>query len=305
MTTNKIRIGTRDSQLAIWQANQVHAFLAERQIDSELVFVKSHGEADLQTPLYEMGVTGIFTKTLDMAVLNEQVDLAVHSLKDVPTRLAKGLRIIAIPERASPYDLLIHKGKIPTADEPFKLATGSLRRKAQWLNRFPSHRIESLRGNVNTRLSKLHDSKDLQATILAEAGLNRLQLAVQYSIKLAWMLPAPGQGALAVVAKEEREDLQHVCQAFNHSETEIAVKMERQFLRTLQGGCSTPIGGHALVQGSKIRFKGNVLSLDGSQRCDIEWESSIDDSAAGKEAAEKLLSGGGQKILEQFKAWHS
>jgi hydroxymethylbilane synthase len=186
-----LRIGTRDSQLAVWQASLVQQQLAVNGIESELIYIKSEGDIDLITPLYEMGVQGVFTKTLDAALLNNRIDIAVHSMKDLPTQLAQGLRQAAVLPRASHKDILVYKGEGQilldtlgyhptnlsheqwlTHSEPTHLltiATSSVRRKAQWLNRYPQHRIENLRGNVNTRLQKLQESK-WNGAIFAGAG---------------------------------------------------------------------------------------------------------------------------------------
>ncbi len=200
---NKVfRIGTRDSQLAVWQATLVQDLLKQHGIESELVLVKSEGDLDLVTPLYEIGVQGIFTKTLDAALLNNRIDIAVHSMKDVPTQPAKGIVQAAVLERASYKDILVPR--VVVADEStlsaytHLIATSSTRRKAQWLNRYPEHSIESLRGNVNTRLRKLAESQWYGA-IFAAAGLERIGLRPDNAVELDWMLPAPAQGAIMIV----------------------------------------------------------------------------------------------------------
>jgi hydroxymethylbilane synthase len=200
-----IRIGTRESQLAVWQATLVQQMLAKVNARSELVYIKSEGDIDLQTPLYEMGVQGIFTRSLDIALLNNRIDLAVHSLKDVPTQLPKGIIHCAVLERASYKDLLVYKGDVPsllTQNAALTIATSSIRRKAQWLNRYPDHNIDNLRGNVNTRLKKLEES-DWHGAIFAAAGLERINLRPAQSFELDWMLPAPAQGAIVVVCRED------------------------------------------------------------------------------------------------------
>ena len=182
-----LKIGTRESQLAVWQATKVQTLLKENGVEAELIFIKSEGDKDLITPLYELGVQGIFTKNLDAALLNNKIDLAVHSMKDVPTLLANGIRQAAVLKRASYKDILVFKGdKKEIEDElnspfsiqnsPLIIATSSIRRKAQWLNRYPNHRIENLRGNVNTRLQKLKDN-NWNGAIFAAAGLANRKLA--------------------------------------------------------------------------------------------------------------------------------
>src|SRR5882757_10017656 len=179
-----IRIGTRESQLAVWQANQVKALLAEQGIASELVYIKSEGDIDLKTPLYEMGVQGIFTRSLDIALLNNTIDIAVHSMKDVPTRLPQGLRQSAVLKRGPVHDLLVYKGSLDFLQHKTTvahIATSSIRRKAQWLHKYPMHQIHNLRGNVNTRLRKMEE-EDWNAAIFAQAGLERIHLRPEKSI---------------------------------------------------------------------------------------------------------------------------
>src|SRR5688572_20309556 len=173
-----IRIGTRESQLAVWQATLVQQLLAKQGITSELVYIKSEGDIDLKTPLYEIGVQGIFTRSLDMALLNDRIDIAVHSLKDVPTQLPKGIMHCAVLKRGSYKDLLVYKGDVPsllTQDAPLTIATSSIRRRAQWLNKYPHHILDNQRGNVNTRLKKLEES-NWHGAIFAAAGLERINL---------------------------------------------------------------------------------------------------------------------------------
>src|SRR5215467_2760172 len=202
-----LRIGTRDSQLAVWQATLVKDELAKHGIPSELVYIKSEGDIDLVTPLYEIGVQGIFTRSLDAALLNDRIDVAVHSLKDVPTQLPNGIVQIAVLPRGPVNDLLVFKNiatqeKYAAGHARFTVATSSIRRKAQWLNRFPNSVIYNLRGNVNTRLRKLQD-ENWDAAIFAQAGLERIGLRPATSVVLDWMVPAPAQGAIVVVCRKE------------------------------------------------------------------------------------------------------
>src|SRR5215510_6679869 len=210
---NKVfRIGTRESQLAVWQATQVQNLLSQHGFAADLVYIKSEGDIDLKTPLYEMGVQGIFTRSLDIALLNNRIDIAVHSLKDVPTQLPAGIATAAILQRASYKDLIVYNGDSPftIGDSPMTIATSSIRRKAQWLNRYPHHTIENLRGNVNTRLQKLADSH-WNGAIFAAAGLERIGLRPAQSIDLNWMLPAPAQGAIAVVCRHNDQHAFEAC----------------------------------------------------------------------------------------------
>ena len=231
-----IRIGTRDSELALWQATTVQKKLEALGYDTILVPTKSLGDQVLDKPLYELGVTGIFTKTLDVALLKGDIDIAVHSMKDVPTQLPKGIVQVAVLKRAITFDILVHKGSgFLESDAPATIATGSLRRKAQWLNKYPNHKVVDLRGNVNTRLIKLIEN-DWQGAIFAQAGLERIKLLPKDAIPLDWMIPAPAQGAMLVVAKEEDDFTKEALGKLNHSETKIATTIEREFLRTLEGG---------------------------------------------------------------------
>ncbi|MDT8348117.1 MAG: hydroxymethylbilane synthase, partial [Flavobacteriaceae bacterium] len=231
----KLRIGTRDSALALWQANFVQKALHKLGVDAELVPVKSEGDIELEKPLYEMGITGIFTKTLDVALLNEDIDLAVHSMKDVPTRLPDGIVEAAVLKRASNKDVLIYKGQNPMQLHQATIATGSLRRKAQWLHRFKAHQVVNLRGNIQTRLKKLEDQA-WNAAIFAEAGLDRANLKPDNHLILDWMYPAPAQGAMLVVCRKNQPDVLKLLAQLNHHKTAACVTAERSFLRHLEGG---------------------------------------------------------------------
>ena len=236
-----IRIGTRDSELALWQAHTVQKKLNDLGYKTEIIAVKSDGDIILDKPLYELGITGIFTKTLDVAMINGKVDIAVHSMKDVPTALPQGIIQAAVLERANTLDILVHKGNLDFLNENGTIASGSLRRKAQWLNKYPTHLVEDLRGNVNTRMQKLKDN-NWNGAIFAAAGLERINLKPSEFIDLDWMVPAPAQGAMLVVAMQDDEYVLDAVGQLNHLETEIATYIERQFLRTLEGGCTAPIG---------------------------------------------------------------
>lgn len=265
--THTLRIGTRDSQLAVWQSTWVQQLLAERGIHSTLVMIKSDGDINLHTPLYEMGVQGIFTKTLDIALLNNQIDLAVHSMKDVPVALAIGIRHAAVLERASYKDILVYKNDIDFLSDgvPATIASSSIRRIAQWRHRYPHHELVSLRGNVNTRLRKLAEN-NWQGAIFAAAGLERIGLRPANSIDLDWMLPAPAQGAITVVCRENDHESFERVHALNHQDTALCVHLERSFLRTLQGGCSSPVSALATITDGQLQFTGSIASHDGSQQ---------------------------------------
>ena len=300
---NTIRIGTRDSELALWQANTVKSKLEAFGYSTELVPVKSEGDLVLDIPLYEMGITGIFTKTLDIAMINGKVDIAVHSMKDVPTLLPKGIIQTAVLERASSEDILITKGEIDF-ENPCTIASGSLRRKAQWLHRYHNHTVVDLRGNVNTRLQKLQDN-DWQGAIFAKAGLERINVLPQNYITLDWMIPAPAQGAMVIVSMENDEFTIEATSKLNHKTSEICTYIERDFLRTLEGGCSAPIGAYAEIMDNQIVFKGCLFSLDGKTNLELERSIEIselsDHMNFGKICAQEILNNGGAELMLSIK----
>ena len=293
-----IRIGTRDSELALWQAHTVQKKLNDLGYQTEIVAVKSQGDILLDKPLYELGITGIFTKTLDIAMLNDQVDIAVHSMKDVPTALPIGIVQAAVLERANTLDILVHKGNLEFLNSTGTIATGSLRRQAQWLNKYPNHTVVDLRGNVNTRMQKLNDS-DWNGAVFAAAGLERINLKPENYIDLDWMVPAPAQGAMVVVAMENDIFCKEALAKLNHSETEICTHIEREFLKTLEGGCTAPIGALATFTSNKIDFEGVLFSLDGKEKHTIKKSCTFDTyKNFGKKCAEEILNNGGAVLMQ-------
>ena len=296
-----IRIGTRDSQLALWQAHTVENQLQALGYKTQIVPVKSIGDLKLDTPLYELDITGIFTKTLDVAMLNNTVDIAVHSLKDVPTALPKGIVQAAVLKRASTLDILVTK-EVVDYKMPLTIATGSLRRKAQWLHKYPTHTVVDLRGNVNTRLQKLQDNS-WQGAIFAKAGLERIDVLPSRYTSLDWMTPAPAQGAMTIVALEKDSFCIEATQKLNDTPSEICTQIERDFLRTLEGGCTAPIGALAKIEGDTIQFKGCLLSLDGTKKIAIEKTITLQLAAkAGDAIAKEVLQKGGDVLLKEIKA---
>jgi len=295
-----IRIGTRDSELALWQATTVKNKILALGAKAELVPIKSEGDILLNEPLYELGITGIFTKTLDTAMLNGTVDIAVHSLKDVPTALPKGIVQAAVLKRASAKDILIHK-ELHFLKDFGIIATGSLRRKAQWLNRYPKHQVVDLRGNVNTRLDKLRNNS-WNAAIFAEAGLNRIQKTPVNAMILDWMIPAPGQGAMMVAALEKDTYVRNLLSKLEHTETALCVAIERDFLKTLEGGCTAPIGAIACIKEAEVHFKGALFSLDGTQKKVLEKRIAVDSSQGfGIACAHEILQNGGAAIMQAIR----
>ncbi len=294
-----IRIGTRSSELALWQANEVAKGLNALEVKTEIVKIDSQGDLNLDKPLYELGIVGVFTKNLDIALLNGTIDIAVHSMKDVPTVLPKNVTQAAVLKRGGYNDVLVYKGNEEfLSQEEAIIATGSLRRKAQWLNRYPTHTLVDLRGNVNTRLNKLEKNENWNGAIFADAGLHRINIMPEEHVKLGWMVPAPAQGIVMITAKEDDLELLKICKELNHEETEICAHIERDFLNTLEGGCTAPIGAVAYIKDEKIVFRGALFSLDGAERIDVNNTYYVSDYMdIGKGSAKDVLIRGGKKLM--------
>ena len=295
-----IRIGTRESELALWQAKKVQKEFAELGYETTIVPIKSTGDIVLDKPLYEMGITGIFTKNLDVAMLNGDIDVAVHSLKDVPTALPEGIIQGAVLKRANYNDILVLKGTEEFFGQPNGvIATGSLRRKAMWLNRYPTHKVVNLRGNVNTRLQKLEDN-DWDGAVFAAAGLERIGKRPKGAVNLSWMIPAPAQGAIMVACMENDDFVKDACEQINHYETQVCVGIERDFLRRLEGGCTAPIGALAYVneQTEEINFKGVLLKRDGSKKISVTKTAKLGRHRyLAKDCADYVINKGGKELM--------
>lgn len=295
-----IRIGTRESQLALWQANKVRKQLEELGYETEIIPIKSTGDIVLNKPLYELGITGIFTKNLDIAMLNDDIDIAVHSLKDVPTILPEGIIQAAVLKRANQNDILILKDNEEFFGQPNGIiATGSLRRKAQWLHRYPTHKVVDLRGNVNTRLQKLQDN-EWNGAIFAAAGLERIGLRPKGAINLSWMIPAPAQGAIMITALESDDYVKDACEQLNHYETQVCTNIEREFLNRLEGGCTAPIGAYAFIdeRTEEINFKGVLLSRDGSKKITVSKTAKMGRHRyLAKDCADYVINRGGKELM--------
>ncbi len=298
-----IRIGTRSSQLALWQANKVKALLEEKGFATELVKVDGHGDQDLSKPLHQLGTVGLFTKNLDDAMLAGRIDIAVHSLKDVPTDLHPNITQAAVLKRGMHHDIIVYKKGAEfcedTDDTPI-IATGSLRRKAQWLAKYPNHQVVPLRGNVNTRLRKLNESNWLGA-IFAQAGLDRINLLPEKYTVLEWMTPAPAQGAIMVTAlKADNETLQ-ACSSLNHKDTAVCVRIERDFMKTLEGGCTAPIGAKVTLNKGLIHFEGGVYSLNGKKSVLLkEIGDVVDFESLGIRFGTQVLNNGGKELMQEI-----
>lgn len=298
---NKLRIGTRNSPLAMWQAHEVESKLKTLGFDTEIVPILSSGDKNLNQPLYALGITGVFTKDLDIALLNNEIDIAVHSLKDVPTQLPNNIQISAVLERDFPEDVLVRNCDSEPLDlEVLKIATSSLRRRAFWLKEFPETEFTDIRGNVQTRLKKLDDGV-ANATLFSLAGIKRMNLDVHYE-QIPFMLQAPSQGVVAIASLSDNSELNETLKSISHKETEICVTIEREFLKTLEGGCTAPIGAKAEILNNQIRFLGRLCSLDGKKCIEtdeiFDWN---DSENFGEKIALKVLENGGKELMEEIK----
>jgi len=301
-----IRIGTRGSKLALRQSEWIKKQLEMRHsgIRVDLVKIKTTGDKILDTPLSKIGGKGLFVKEIEEALLESRVDVAVHSMKDVPAQLPKDLMLSTFPPREDPSDALIAEGECRLDQLPkgAKVGTSSLRRGAQLLHFRPDLKLVSLRGNVDTRLNKLK-SGNLQAIILATAGLNRLGLSnvITQTIPFHQLLPAVGQGALGLEVRRGDQETIDLLDFLNHEDTQTAVAAERAFLKTLEGGCQVPIAGFARINGDTLSFEGLVAELDGSRVYKETVTGRRDQAEAmGIEAAQTLLASGGGDVLRRL-----
>jgi hydroxymethylbilane synthase len=295
MTSETIRIGTRSSALALWQAEFVQNQLNDLGYSTEIVPISSEGDLNLTQPIYQMGLTGVFTKTLDAALLTKQIDIAVHSMKDVPTQLAEGIAPYAVLKRGNHRDVLVLN---PKKEQSLIIGTGSLRRKAQWLRKNPNYQVENLRGNIQRRIQKLEESS-WEGAIFAQAGLERMNMAGHQLVNLDYMIPAPAQGALLIVGlKEQLEKFKGVTN-LNHSDTALCTSVERDFLKTLEGGCSSPVGAYAFVDKDTLCFKGGLYSLNGQEAIEVEREIPLSQAAQiGCDLAQEIRNNGGIELLK-------
>ena len=302
-----IKIGTRGSNLALIQSKWIKHELEKKHPHHsfELVIIKTKGDKILDSPLSKIGDKGLFTKEIEDQLLDKFIDLAVHSMKDLPTVLPDGLMIGAATERLDPNDVLISKRKTKLLDlKPgATIATSSLRRKAQILSRFPEINIVDIRGNLNTRLRKLDESDTIDGIILAKAGIERLNFSdkIDDIIDTEIMIPAVGQASLAIEIRENDPDIQEIVSAVNDDTTRKAIECERIFLHELEGGCQVPIAGYATISDATITLKGLVASLDGSQIFKDSISDHIDNyETMAKTLAQKLLDSGAREILNEI-----
>lgn len=304
MTLKQLRIGTRASQLALWQANWVKAMLEERYpgMVVELVKIKTIGDKILDVPLAQVGGKGLFVKEIEEAMLRGEIDIAVHSMKDVPTEFPEGLGLVCITEREDPRDAVISRG-VKFADLPrgARIGTSALRRQAQLLKVRPDLEMVIVRGNVETRIRKL-EAENLDAVILAAAGLKRLGFTAQVTeyLPVELSLPAIGQGALGIECRLDDERVRETIAFFNHPDTAHAVRAERALLWRCEGGCQVPIAAHGLVNGETLTLTGFIASVDGKQTVkDAITGPAADCEKLGIALAEKLLQSGGHEILSE------
>jgi hydroxymethylbilane synthase len=301
-----LTIGTRGSKLALWQAEWVRGEICRRfpRHPVALEIIKTQGDRILDVPLAQVGGKGLFVKEIEEALLAGRVDLAVHSMKDMPAEVPAGLAIGAVPERESPADVLIARGGGCLRDLPPGgiIGTSSLRRAAQLRHARPDLGIAPLRGNVDTRLRKL-DAGELSAIVLAAAGVRRLGLEQRISetLGLGLMLPAVGQGALCIEIRSGDPWVGPMVGALDHAVSHTAVDAERAFLMRLAGGCQVPIAGHAQVQGRRLELSGMVAEPDGSALIRDRIEGPIEEAARlGVALAERLLALGADGILNKL-----
>jgi len=297
-----LRLGTRKSKLALWQANFVKEKLEALGCKVELVPITTTGDKILDTPLAKIGGKGLFVKEIENALLAGEIDLAVHSLKDVPMIIPEGLTLSAITEREEPYDVLISRNGKRLEELPFGavVGTSSLRRQVQIKRRRRDLKVEILRGNVDTRLRKLKEGL-YDAIVLAYAGVKRMGFSGEVSQVLEDFIPAVGQGSLAIETRAEDERVINFVKGLNHEESWLRAVCERAFLRELQGGCQVPIGAYAWIEGDRIKIKGFISDLEGERFLEGYEEGSPQEAEeVGKRLAQRLLREGGEEILSEI-----
>ena len=304
MALKELRIGTRASQLALWQANWVKSELEKRYPDMTVTLtkIKTIGDKILDVPLAQVGGKGLFVKEIEGAMLRGEIDIAVHSMKDVPTEFPEGLGLYCITEREDPRDAVISRGvKFSDLPQGARIGTSALRRQAQLLKVRPDLEMVIIRGNVETRISKL-ESENLDAVILAAAGLNRLGFADRASELLSpeLSLPAIGQGALGIECNLSNEEVKETIAFFNHPDTAHAVRAERALLWRCEGGCQVPIAAFGEVAGDQLTLTGFIASVDGKVSVKGNVTGPAEDcEKLGVKLAEQLLAEGGHAILAE------
>jgi len=306
MQKDKIVIGTRGSPLALWQANWVKSLLVERhdRLAVEIRIIKTSGDKIQDVPLNKIGGKGLFVKEIEEAMLRREVDIAVHSMKDVPMKLPFGLAISVITERESPFDALVSNtwNSLAEIPEGGRIGTGSLRRMSQLKHHRPDLELVPLRGNVGTRLEKM-EREGLDGVILAAAGLNRMgmQDRITEIIDPEVLLPAMGQGAVGIEARVYDHQVQELILQLDHEETHFTVEAERAFVDVLEGGCQVPIGAYATLDDGVLTVRGRVASLDGSVLHKWDRQGPPKDARKlGRELGHDILKMGADKILAEL-----
>ena len=302
----KVRIGTRGSRLALWQADYIEKLLNQmnQEITLERIIIKTEGDRDQSSSLTQIGGQGVFTKAIEDALLDNRIDLAVHSLKDLPSNMTPGLCLAAVPERGPVEDVLVTKEGININDlnKDASVATGSIRRRSQLLNLRPDLQISDLRGNIETRLNKLYQ-KGLDGIIMARAAIFRLGLdqIKFYTFSTDEMVPGVGQGAVGVQTRADDSTINEIVKGISHQDTFNAVSAERAFLDELDSGCQFPVGAYAQVLGDRLKIMGFVGSEDGRE---IYRENSKGPVSAadeiGRELAQLFIKQGAQELLANF-----
>lgn len=306
MKRKKLVIGTRSSKLALWQANYIAECIRSKypELEVELCHIVTTGDKILDVPLAKIGGKGLFTKELENAMLANEIDLAVHSLKDMPTQLPEGLLLAAITERVDPGDALISPkyGEIDQLPQGAKIGTSSLRRKAQLLKYRPDLTICDLRGNLDTRLKKM-ETENLDGIILAVSGLKRLgwEKLITQVLPNEICLPAVGQGALAIEARANDEEVRSIVEFLNHEETRWSVEAERAYLAEAEGGCQIPIGVYGQIKGENLVLEAVILSVDGKRQIRQTISGApVDGIKFGRVLAQDMLAKGGREILQEL-----
>jgi hydroxymethylbilane synthase len=301
-----LRIGSRGSKLALWQAGFIESLISSKfpDLKTEKHIIKTTGDRELDSPLSVIGGKGVFVKEIEESLLKHKIDIAVHSLKDLPTVQPDGLKIGAVSKRHDPRDAVVSNGSLKLAQlkEGSRVGTGSLRRQAQILHHFPDLKIAPIRGNVDTRIRKLK-SGGFDAIVLAVAGLERLDLAGELTeiCPIDFLIPAPGQGILAVECREKDDDSNEILSEINHIGTGIAASAERSFLLRIGGDCNLPAGCYASIKEESLSLLGFLASPDGADLVRKEIQGLLGDhKSLGIELAENILSDGGNKIISKL-----
>ncbi len=301
MEDRKLRIASRTSPLALFQTNEVVDRLLEIHTDWEcsIIPVSTKGDKDQSTSLQHLGQTGVFTKALDDAILEGKADIGVHSLKDYPTNIPKGLKLLAVLPRDGFLDAFLPGNHEKSKEEALTILSGSPRRRAFWLNKYANHRFKDLRGNMHTRVEKILAA---DGGIVSAPGLERINLLPQNAELLDWMLPAPAQGIMAVIGRDGDTQLEEIVGTINHHQTYICATVERNFMSEVEAGCASPLGALCQPKGGGFSFEGALLSLDGKKKLSVSRKISKNEwRQAGNLAAKELLANGGATLMKEIR----